>query len=1642
MPADEMSGKKVRVVRKMGSAVNSAVAGRFGRRLLVFLVACLCLTSTAQGAVAFLGTFTGSDENGPVQVTVTSSVGDTLIAAVSIKDGSEFTVSPPPGWTELNEGENNNQVTLGVYSRTIGPGETNATYSWDNSANDEMSVVLTRYSGVDSIVTSTQALTGSSSNPNTPSVDTTVANAYVLRILAMERDRNCSAPTGHTAPNVGVSAGGDAYTRVAGILQASPGTSGSATFSCTRSSNYRSYTVALQPAASTTDWGDAPDTYLTNSGSGGPNHTAGATLYLGAGAPDVESGAAVSSAGATTDDATGTDDEDAATFSALTVGWAGQNYTANVSATNTTGSPATLRGWIDFDRNGAFDSNETASTTVANGFSGTAQLVFTVPGDIAAGASFARLRISTSAIAAADVGGSRPNGEVEDHPLTIGAAVNSISGTVFRDFNDDGAHDTSADPAHGGIRNGVEPGVAGITVTAYNASGSAVASAVTDAAGNYTLTGVTDGVPYRLEFTGLPDHMQPGAVGVDSSTNVVFAAGAESTVDFGIFNPRDYCDSSPELCSTIFPPSFNPPAGSSNAVIRYNYTDDDETGSATITQEASAAEVGPVYGLAYQRGSGSIFGSAYMRRGAAFGPGGIGAIYRMPVGGTPSEFIDLTDAQYVSAGINIGANPHTGAGAEGWDVDSGAYSQVGKVGYGDIDISDDELTLYAMNLNQREVLVMPLTSAQSPVAPSAAQITRVAVPVPATCNSGSAATGPTAADVRPFALEFHDGKLYVGLVCSAQSYLAATGGSGLSFGSTAFTNARNAVRAHVYELDPATNSFNPTPLLSVNMNYPRQFINGNYDSTANDGEWYPWNDYWLPSFRPEADVNQIQGNFQPMFTDIVFDPQGLMMLGFRDRYADMAYDAGDPGPVNGTLRSNRMGGDLLMACNVSGTWTLESAGVCDTRDSENSIAEGGPGPETNAGPGGSEFFFDERYNFRSRYDAPPGPDYHHETGRGSLALLPGSDEVVYTLFDAIDTFENGAAVFDSADGGGDRERQVQFFGPNQFFAKGGGVGDIELLCDAAPIEIGNRVWNDADGDGIQDPGEAGIANITVELWFDSDGDGDFSDEGAAISSVVTDVNGQYLFSSDTARVDAGGVDYGIANLLPGRLYQVRMHLADADLPGGTEATRRNYLSFSGNSGVRDSDGDSGLLVANYSTVQFLTGGAGNNRHQYDFGVTLPSGLGNFVWFDTDADGVQDVGETGVPGVEVTLYDVGPDGLKGTGDDIVVATENTSDGSVDVDGDGGADPIGAYFFEDIPPGRYHVGFGGLPAGYAFSAQDAATGTEATDSDADVVSGLTDVVTLAAGVTNNDVDAGINNTTASLGDYVWHDIDNDGFQDANEPGIAGVTLLLYQDNNGNGVFDSGSDTLVDTTDTDASGRYLFTGLAPNEGGAAYFVVVDDADLNTGTRASANGGDGKAATVLDGYDDSPNHVDNANVENNTNATGATFLAAGEVNLLSDFGYDADTVVLYSITDKVWSDPDEDGDSDNGGPGFEPGTDTAIAGVTVLLLRDPDGTPGNGDEVVIAETATDGNGDFTFTGLPNGNYVLAIEDENGLLNGYDGTDTHAVAGYRAVTISGGNVTNQSFPYHAEYGTIGDTVWLDNGAGGGTAGNGEQDGG
>ena len=312
-------------------------------------------------------------------------------------------------------------------------------------------------------------------------------------------------------------------------------------------------------------------------------------------------------------------------------------------------------------------------------------------------------------------------------------------------------------------------------------------------------------------------------------------------------------------------------------------------------------------------------------------------------------------------------------------------------------------------------------------------------------------------------------------------------------------------------------------------------------------------------------------------------------------------------------------------------------------------------------------------------------------------------------------------------------------------------------------------------------------------------------------------------------------------------------------------------------------------------------------------VTLYASLGDYVWEDLDADGVQDAGESGIEGVTVNLLD-------GSGNPTGDTT--TTDAS------------GAYSFDNLEPGDYAVEFV-LPSGYVFSPQD--QGDDATDSDADPNTGKTATTTLTSGENDPTWDAGMYRK-ASLGDYVWEDLDADGVQDAGEPPIAGVTVKLYKDADGDGVAEPGGDdgAAIATDTTDASGIYGFDNLDPGD----YFVEF--------TKPS---GFDKASPSTPGAASDPSDSD---ADETTGLTDVTTLVSGE----NDPTWDAGFYKLASLGDLVWFDLDEDGAQDAGEPGVE--------GVTVTL-KDAGGN-------TVATTTTDASGAYNFDNLEPGDYTVVF--------------------------------------------------------------------
>ena len=134
----------------------------------------------------------------------------------------------------------------------------------------------------------------------------------------------------------------------------------------------------------------------------------------------------------------------------------------------------------------------------------------------------------------------------------------------------------------------------------------------------------------------------------------------------------------------------------------------------------------------------------------------------------------------------------------------------------------------------------------------------------------------------------------------------------------------------------------------------------------------------------------------------------------------------------------------------------------------------------------------------------------------------------------------------------------------------------------------------------------------------------------------------------------------------------------------------------------------------------ITLSSGETDNTIDAGYYELAALGDFVWEDTNANGIQDGGEPGIDGVTVNLMDAAMN---------VIGTTVTAGG-------------GAYSFTGLTPGDYLVQFV-TPAGYVQTTQDVPNdGTNQDgniDSDAGAL-GKTALITLSSGETDNTIDAG--------------------------------------------------------------------------------------------------------------------------------------------------------------------------------------------------------------------------------------------------------------------------------------------------------------
>lgn len=657
------------------------------------------------------------------------------------------------------------------------------------------------------------------------------------------------------------------------------------------------------------------------------------------------------------------------------------------------------------------------------------------------------------------------------------AAAGVISGTVYFDYNMNGVRNTTGtNPNYA-----VDGGVSGVTVTVYSSTG-ASKSATTAANGTYSINTATAPAlpagPYRVEFTALPSGYSPTIAGSSDATTTRFVNdGGSSTVDLGIVSGSTYSQNVPFLMTQVFNVGLG---GAASTIVRfpYNYADEldgrlnsiDPTAWTTSPSRTSLLsptgialvdEIGATFGLTWNNRTNRAYASTYMKRGARLGD------LSSESTGAVYMISDPAGASPVSS-LYVDLNAAFGAGTAGANTHPVASTPDWTADNATIsEVGKRGLGGLRLSADGANLYTVNLADRRLYVIPTSGAlnsttITRFDIPTAGLSTGGGTCA---AADVRPFGLGRDlSGQIYVGGVCSAES------------------EASDAkLHAFIWRFNGATFTLVANQALTFTRDA----------AVGENRNWQRW-----------ANTTGVIARPAPMLTDIEFDGTS-MILGFRDRYGDQAV----------TPDFYRGYGDVMRVCLNSGSYVFENNGSCG------GVTAGGAG--TNEGPGGGEYYSDLN------------GDAREEGAWGGLTQVPGYNHVVTTFYDPVTYNSAGTRVTNYYTGGVQRYSNStgQMLGAYDVyldadlnnFGKVNGGGDSEVLSEAAPLQIGNRVWSDTDFDGVQDPTENGIQNVTVQLWEDTDNDNTVDTQ---VGTATTNPSGLYLFggpNNDNMAATACGV---------------------------------------------------------------------------------------------------------------------------------------------------------------------------------------------------------------------------------------------------------------------------------------------------------------------------------------------------------------------------------------------------------------------------------------------------------------------------------------------------------------------------------------
>ncbi len=532
-----------------------------------------------------------------------------------------------------------------------------------------------------------------------------------------------------------------------------------------------------------------------------------------------------------------------------------------------------------------------------------------------------------------------------------------------------------------------------------------------------------------------------------------------------------------------------------------------------------------------------------------------------------------------------------------------------------------------------------------------------------------------------------------------------------------------------------------------------------------------------------------------------------------------------------------------------------------------------------------------------------------------------------------------------------------------------------------PAVVTGHLYVDTNGNGTQDAGEPNLPNVDVVV----------TDSGGHQQTVSTNANGNW-----TAVVPPGSTT-------------AKVSTSDADFIAAVPA------------GYVETDGTDPSTV---NAVANATTSAGND------GYFIPATVTGHLFIDTNGNGIQDAGEPNLANVGVLVTDANSNQQTVTTDaggnwtasvppGSTTAQVNTADPHFPAGGvlSTGTDPVtvtavpnastfttnDGYFIPALINGHLYVDTNGNGTQDIGEPNLGSVGVTITDSN----NNQQTVTTNANGNWSASVPPGTTIAKVNVADPNFTSVVPAGYveTEGNDPTSftavanantfggndgyyipATVTGHLYIDSNGNGTQDAGEPSIanVGVTVTDSNGHQQ---TVTTNGSGNWTASVPPGS----TTAKVNTTDPNFTSVVPAGYTQTQGTDPATVT----AVANTTTSAG-----TD-GYHV--TALYVIAGQVQFDSQHNGNFQSNDPG--------LPGFTVTLYSNPTGSSvfDPATDVLLATQVTDGSGNYSFTGYPNGNYIVVETPPNSALikiNDKDGNNDRTVP----LAVSGSSSTQNNF--------------------------------